>query len=164
MNVTLAPNHAGSLFSPGSCGVGDVARLLMTSLKDIAERLDATVSLGYGRQETLREVYEVLEECGRSNWNGYGSLPVSFATYESAKQFLLALPRGIRKPEVSADPDGEISFEWYASPSRVFSVSISANNEINYAGLFGASRAYGSEVFHDEIPQVVLAHVRRVAS
>ncbi len=164
MNVTLTPNYSGSLFSSGSYGVGDAARLLIERLKEVAERLDATVSLGSDRQESLGELYEVLRECGRSDWNGYGSQPVSFATYERAKQFLLVLPREIRKPEVSADPDGEISFEWYKSPSHVFSVSISGNNEINYAGLFGASRAYGSEVFHEEIPQVVLAHVRRVAS
>jgi hypothetical protein len=105
----------------------------------------------------------LLEQCGRSNWDGYGAQPVLFETYEKAKRFAQSLPFGIPAPEVSTEPDGEITFEWYASPTRVLSVSVGPNNELTYAALFGASRAYGTEVFHDEIPEVVLSHIKRVA-
>jgi hypothetical protein len=72
------------------------------------------------------------------------------------------LPFGIPEPEVSAEPDGEITFEWFAGPAQVFSVSVGPGNELNYAGLFGAGRTYGTEVFHDEVPEVVLSHIKRV--
>lgn len=164
MSVTLAPDHAGTLFSPGSYGVGDVAVRLDEWLAEIRDWLDATISLGASRREALRQLYEVLEDCGRSDWDGYGAKPVSFEAYERAKQFIAALPRELPVPEISADPDGDVSFEWYSAPSKVFSVSASPNNELNYAGLFGVSRTHGTEIFHDEIPQILLFHIKRVFS
>jgi hypothetical protein len=153
----------GSLVTAGSPGVGADHQRLVALLQDTVERLLDSVSLGKPLQDAYRQLYQVLEECGRSNWNGYGAQPVLFESYERAKRFVRALPFGIPMPEVSAEPDGEITFEWFASPTRVFSVSVGPNNELNYAGLFGASRTYGTEVFHDEIPDVVLSHIKRVA-
>jgi hypothetical protein len=111
-----------------------------------------------------RNLHELIEECGRSNWDGYRAQPVLFNSYEKAKRFVRSLPFGIPVPEVSAEPDGEITLEWFATPTRVFSVSVGPDNELNYAGLFGASSTYGTEVFHDEIPEVVLSHIKRVVS
>ena len=164
MTINLAPDYSGALFSPGSSGIGDVARRLSEWLAEIRNGLDATVSLGNVRQAASRRLYEIREECGRSDWDGYGARAVSFRTYEKAKQFIGALPWGVAVPEISADPDGEISFEWYSAPSKVFSVSIGPTNELSYAGLFGASRTHGTEIFHDEIPQIVFSHIRRALS
>lgn len=152
----------GSLVTAGSPGVGDDIQRVEALLRDAVGRLLSSVSLGKPVQDLLRQLYQVLEECGRSNWDGYGAHSILFETYEKAKRFAQALPFGIPAPEVSAEPDGEITFEWFATPTRVFSVSVGANNELNYAGLFGASRTYGTEVFHDEIPEIVLSHIRRV--
>lgn len=112
--------------------------------------------------KSLRQLSVVIKECGRSNWDGYGAEPISSETYEKAKRFITALPWGIAVPGISAEPDGEITFEWYVSPRRVLSVSVGPNNELTYAALFGASRAYGTEVLYDEIPEVILGHIKRV--
>jgi hypothetical protein len=152
----------GSLVTSGSPGVGDDLQSVEQLLRDAIGRLFNSVSLGKPVQDLLRQLYQVLEECGRSNWDGYEAQSVLFETYEKAKRFAQALPFGTPAPEVSAEPDGEITFEWFATPTRVFSVSVGPNNELNYAGLFGASRTYGTEVFHDEIPEVVLTHIKRV--
>lgn len=87
-----------------------------------------------------------------------------FETYEKAKHFVTALPVGTPPPEISAEPDGEITFEWYAAPTRVFWISVRSNNELTYAGLFGESRAYGKEVFRYKVPEVILRHVKSVTS
>jgi hypothetical protein len=152
----------GSLVTAGSPGVGDDLQRVEALLCDAIGRLLNSESLGKPVQDLLLQLYQVLKECGRSNWDGYGAESVLFETYEKAKRFAQALPFGIPVPEVSAEPDGEITFEWFATPARVFSVSVGPNNELNYAGLFGASRTYGTEVFHDEIPEVVLSHIKRV--
>lgn len=152
----------GSLVAAGSPGVGDDLQHLQALLQEAVESLLNSVALGKTLKDTVRQLYQVLEECGRSNWDGYGAQSVLFATYERAKRFAQALPFGIPAPEVSAEPDGEITFEWFATPIRVFSVSVGPNNELNYAGLFGASRTYGTEVFHDEIPEMVISHINRV--
>ena len=111
------------------------------------------------QQDSSKALEELIQDCGRSNWDGYGAQAISFDTYERARRFAQALPFGIPVPEVSAEPDGEITFEWFATPARVFSVSVGPNNELNYVGLFGASRTYGTEVFPDEIPEVVLSSI-----
>lgn len=151
----------GSLVRAGSPGVGDDLQRLEALLQDAVGPLVNSVALGKTLQETVRQLYQVVKECGRSNWDAYGAQSVLFETYEKAKRFAHSLPLGIPVPEVSAEPDGEITFEWFAAPARVFSVSVGPNNELNYAGLFGASRTYGTEVFHDEIPEVILSHIKR---
>ncbi len=154
----------GALVTAGSPGVGPDHQRLVALLQSTVERLLDSVSLGKALQDASRQLYQVLEECGRSNWDGYGAQPVLFDSYEKAKRFIRSLPYGIPVPEVSAEPDGEITLEWFVAPTRVFSVSVGPDNELNYAGLFGASRTYGTEVFHDEIPEVVLSHIKRVVS
>jgi hypothetical protein len=160
----LVHPHLGSLVTAGSPGVGPDHQRLVTLLQNTVERLLDNVSLGKPMQDTERQLYQVLDECSRSNWDGHGAQPVLFDSYEKAKRFVRSLPFGIPVPEVSAEPDGEITLEWFAAPTRVFSVSVGADNELNYAGLFGASRTYGTEVFHDEIPEVILSHIKRVVS
>lgn len=162
MNATIALNsHASPLLPTGSYGVSDDARLLRDRLQEAVERL-LTNSFGKELHDAFRQLYEVFDECGRSNWDGYGAQSVSIEAYEKAKRFLISLPFGTTVPQISAEPDGDITFEWYQGPSRVFSVSVSPSNELNYAGLFGASRTYGTEVFHDEIPEVILSNIKRV--
>jgi hypothetical protein len=150
-----------SLTTSGSPGVGDALQRLKGSLQDAVEPLFSSVSLGKSLRERL---YQILEECGHPNWDGYSAQPVSFEAYENAKRFVQGLPLSFPAPEVAAEPEFEIAFEWYGSPTRVFSVSVGASDELNYAGLFGASRTYGTEVFYDEIPEVILWHITRIYS
>ena len=150
-----------SLIPQGTPGVSPDHQRLRNMLQETFQRLLDTVTLGKPVQDTYKQLYEVLKECSSRDWDGYGAEAVNFESYENAKRFVQGIPFGIRMPEVSAEPDGEITFEWYSAPTRVFSVSIGANNELNYAGLFGAGRAYGTEIFHDEIPEVILSHINR---
>jgi hypothetical protein len=145
----------------GTPGVGADYQRLLSLLQDTVQRLVDSVSLGEPLHKTYKQLYQVLEECGRSDWDAYGAKPVLFESYENAKRFARALPFSFSSPEVSAEPDGDITFEWYSTPTRVFSVSVGPQNELHYAGLFGVSRAYGTEVFHDEIPEVILSHIKR---
>lgn len=62
-------------------------------------------------QEAFRQLYELLQECESPNWDGYDAQPISFETFEKAKRFITELPWGIPPPDVSAEPDGEVTFE-----------------------------------------------------
>ena len=161
MTAAISFSGSGSLLTQGTPGVGPDHQRLWALLQATMQHLVDSVSLGEPLQKTYRQLYQVLEDCGRSDWDAYGAEPVLFESYENAKRFARSLPFSFSSPEVSAEPDGEITFEWYSNPTRVFSVSVGSNNELHYAGLFGASRAYGTEVFHDEIPEVILSHIKR---
>ena len=110
----------------------------------------------------LAELSLVAEECDAPNWDGYGAAPVAKQTYAHARSFLDALPIGTPVPTVGAEPDGHLTFEWYESPRRLLSVSVSPEGELHYAALIGPAKAYGTEPFAREAPQAILDLIRRV--
>lgn len=103
-----------------------------------------------------------IKETRAENWDGYGALPVSMVAVGNARIFLQMLPSSMPSPDVGVDPDGEVSFEWYRGPSRVFSVSIGDANAVSYAGIFGPSRSHGKEYFFDVMPGTIIQHLRRL--
>lgn len=106
---------------------------------------------------------EVYEECRVPSWNGGFAKPVLPQTFHNARKFLSTLPSSFPVPDVMAEPDGEIAFEWRAANRSVLSVSIGAGDTITFAGLFGYSgKQHGTELFYDTIPQTILSAIRRV--
>lgn len=103
------------------------------------------------------------EECSEKGWDGYSAKPISGMTLLYAQRFLRSLPSELPGPEVSADNDGEVSFEWYGGPRRVFSVSVGSSGDLTYAGLFGdIEKHHGVIRFKDMIPSRVLDLIRSV--
>lgn len=86
-----------------------------------------------------------------------GTVPVDQGTFEAAVSFASLLPRSVPIPEVSADPDGEISFDWIGPSQKMFSVSVNKFGRLAYAGWFGEDRSvHGTESFNREFPQEVI--------
>jgi len=113
----------------------------------------------------LEELEKVYEECSEANWDGYGAMPISRETYFEARKLLTMIPLSFQMPEILAEPDGEIGFEWYKDKDSVFVISVSGNNIITYAGLFGTSnKTHGTECFADELPRIILENIRRLFS
>ena len=55
-----------------------------------------------------------------------------------------SLPLGFPKPSIGSEPDGQLTLEWYKSPRRSLSVSVDPDGLLHYAGLYSASKRYGS--------------------
>ncbi|SRR5882724_2142022 len=84
------------------------------------------------------------------------SIPIDPDTIRAALQFAYSLPRIGPVPEVSADPDGEISFDWTGPSGEMFSVSVNKHNRLAYAGWFGErSRIHGIEQLAEDCPQQI---------
>ena len=112
----------------------------------------------------LEELEKVYEECLEANWDGYGAMPISRETYSEARKLLRMMPSSLPRPDISAEPDGEITFEWYKGKYSVFVISVGGNNLITYAGLFGKSnRIHGTEYFTDELPEIIHHCIRRLS-
>ena len=114
------------------------------------------------RNASIESIDAVALECSQSNWDGYSAVPVLPETIERARRFLDALPIGTHTPTAGADPDGDVTLEWYCSPRRTLSVSITPNGELNYAALIGSDKAYGTEPFLGEIPKPILELIVRI--
>jgi len=149
-------------FLPTDRGVSDGVQALNLFVEEMFE--DCSQSVIINANESLQELYNLLEECSTENWDGYGAQPVNPDSFNEAERFIRALPTTVSEPKVAVDPDGEISLEWYFEPRKVFSVSIGKRNEIKYAGLYGLNKTYGREYFDDEIPKAIFDNIDRLFS
>ena len=104
----------------------------------------------------------VYEECRVPDWDGFNAIPVSQDTMRQAYIFFESLPLGFPVPTVGADPDGDITFEWYKSPRRTVSISIDMEGDLHYAALIGSSQHHGSMPFVGGIPETIQSIVRLV--
>ena len=116
------------------------------------------------RKGLFEELFEIVEECRETNWDGYGAQPVRDQTYRFAYEFLTALPRDTPAPSVGAEPDGHLTVEWFRSPERTLSVSISAGGDLHFAALLGEVKAYGTEPFVGEVPKIISDLIHRVSA
>jgi hypothetical protein len=77
-------------------------------------------------------------------WDGYQALPVSSSSIDRAVQFVESLSHELEAPAVGAEPDGQVTLEWYRGPRQVLSVSVSPDGDLHYAALVGRNRHYGT--------------------
>ena len=110
------------------------------------------------------ELHDVWDECREPNWDGFQARPVVEDTYDNGKRFLESLPLGFPPPSIGADPDGDLTFEWYRSPHRTLSVSVDRDGNLHYAALFGPNTAHGTEGFFGDFPAQIQRLVERVYS
>jgi hypothetical protein len=152
-------------FEFSSRAVGREARTIQREQEAIEDNFLRAVHMGAPLRAAYDSIQRVLSEHREPNWDGYGAVPVSEIAAAHALRFLKLLPTGTRPPDVNVDPDGEISLEWFRDRHCVFSVSVSARGELNYAGLFGVNPTHGREShFEDELPFYIRAGLSRVGA
>jgi len=134
---------------------GGVARAadiwpIKVALRTIPSRVDWLTS----------EIQEVVLESTVS-----GEVPVDEGTARMAIKFASTLPSFLPAPEIAADPDGEVSFDWLGSSNNMFSVSVDRNGRLAYAGRFsGGRKTNGVEQLSDVCPPEVLLGIEKAAN
>lgn len=116
------------------------------------------------RKGLFDELFETFEDCREPNWDGYGAQAVREETYDLAHQFLAALPLSTPLPSIGAEPDGHLTAEWYRSPQRTLSVSISPAGELHFAALLGSAKTYGTEPFIGQVPKIVADLIHQITA
>lgn len=142
-------------------GASPEAQFVRNQLGDNLRHLQKSARLGI-EQVIQGELADIWEECHQENWDGYDALPVTWDTYHNAEQFIRALPLGVRMPSIGAEPDGHIALEWYHAPYRTLSVSVSPDQELNFAALLGSDKICGSTRFFGEVPKRILELIEQV--
>lgn len=140
----------------------DAARHVADQLQTGLGHLQNSVSFGFGEKSVLSELCAVGDECEASNWDAQGAGAVADDTYRVAYGFLEAMPLGTPVPSIGAEPDGQITLEWYRSPRRTLSVSVSPDGDLHYAALLGPRKRHGTEPFFGEVPKVILDLITEV--
>jgi hypothetical protein len=143
-----------------SRGASDAARYVGRRSEEATRRLRNSAFLGL--RSVLEELVAVAEECALPNWDGHGAAPITEAVLREAYRVLESTPMGFPSASLGAEPDGQITLEWHMSPRRTLSVSVSAEGELHYAAILGASKVYGTEPFLGDFPKAILDLIRRV--
>jgi len=147
-----------------SGGESETAHFIASQAKKAKQALCETYTFGRPFYEALKELVSIQEQCNVRGWDGYDAEPVRNTILWSAYRFLEALPPGFPAPSVAAEPDGDITLEWYKSPRRTISISVSPDDNLHYSALLGPNKHYGAEVFFGEVPASILDLIRRVQS
>lgn len=153
--------YAGALAVPSRAS-SETSHFIAKKTEEGLNLLKSSMTFGLFGKRTVDELWLRFEECREANWDGYGAEPVTEEVYQLAAQILKALPLATAMPDIGAEPDGQLTMEWYRSPRRTLSVSISPKGELHYAALIGASKAYGTESFFGEIPETIMNLINRV--
>lgn len=161
-DVALDPAYRSFVARAPNRGVSDDAKTLGDSVNKVLEHLFARPAFVEPKRQASEALDDACEECAEDNWDGYGAVAVSPRTRDYAQRLLGSLPTTFPAPEISIEPDGEVAFEWHLAPRTVLSVSVGSTDELNYAALFGRSRAHGTECFGDELPETIIALLRRL--
>ncbi|MFQ5779359.1 MAG: hypothetical protein ACE5HN_01075 [Nitrospiria bacterium] len=145
-----------------SYGISDESNRLQGSIKNIRRHHWETAS-GQQRYQVHSSLLDVLVDCREGGWDGYGAKPLSDKAYFEAVKLLDLLPSYLALPEVVPEPTGDIALEWYKENKFTFVLSVSGNNTITYAGIFGAgNEIHGTENFTESIPRVIIENIQRL--
>ena len=160
---TLASHHAPSQRDEGSAAVGKESIELRGRLESVYFRRSELSAAELARFEAFREVGNTYESSANPNWDESGANQVSHTVFTEALRFLRLLPGWVEMPEVGAEPEGSLSFEWYLKPGWTFVVAFVGTQAVEYAGTFGpAASTHGAELFGSRIPGSVLENLRRL--
>lgn len=160
--LEMLPSALMSFGPSGSRATSDTARFVSEQALWGRRHLQESFTLGLRGKGAFEDLSQVYEECLEPNWDGYGALPIIEDTYRLTYELIDALPLSTPLPSFGAEPDGQITLEWYCSPTSTLSVSVSPEGELHYAALVGDSKAYGTEVFFGEAPKAIVDLIYRV--
>lgn len=133
---------------------------LLGQYREQSEYLTRSLSLS---ETVLHELSTIEIDCTSANWDGDEANEVMQATISKAKELLHSLPRAFQAPEVEAETNGSISFEWYKTPKNIFVVRINEFGELKYAGLFGpVERRRGTSYFDGYVPKDIIQMIKKV--
>jgi hypothetical protein len=128
-----------------SSSSSDIASFIEERRKVSFDLLQGSNALGFAAKGTFQQLDEVFKECDSEGWDGERAKAISTEVLQCAERFLKSFPLGIKAPDVGAESDGAITFEWYQSPDKVVSVSINPDGWVYYAALLGTSKRHGSD-------------------
>ncbi len=87
------------------------------------------------QQKCESTIRKLLETASEKNWNGEDSDPVSQNSVNAALNIVPLLPASVESPEISADPLGNVEFDWYLDNGTMFTISVGHSGSIAISGL-----------------------------
>lgn len=157
MTVATVPPKAPAVVAQAPDSAVSPEGLRLRCLVEEAVAAGESVSLRAHRRKILQAIddavhADALVDAVSSASAGAISYAISLADM---------LPSDIPGPEVSVDDDGDILFDWDRGRRQIFTISVSPDGTLKYAGLFGGNRAYGTERLAEALPEAIRLNLSR---
>ena len=104
----------------------------------------------------LEELLFVWTECREWNWDCYEADAVTLENYQAARKLIMSFPSDLPRPTVGADPDGQLTLEWYKTPTRSVSISVNSAGFLHYANPYGRTSTHGTIPFNGTVPNELI--------
>lgn len=110
----------------------------------------------------LEKLDGVYEESSSESWDGYDAKPLSEEAYLEARKLLGRIPLEFPAPDIVAEPEGDIGFEWYRGKGFSLVLSLDGSKTITYAARFGRNETYGTEELTESFPEAITHFLKRL--
>ena len=91
-------------------------------------------------------VNKLLVTAGKKNWDGEGADPVTEDAVAVALEVVEEFPDSLAPPEISADPEGNVEFDWHLDNGTMFAISVGQTGDVAISGLCnGKAKLTGME-------------------
>ena len=152
MSVAAAVVRRGCLFAPlpGDRGVSEGARKIEEKLNSIQTDAVGSVAFGNRQRVALVTLWEAFEEASKGDWDGHGAEAADPRSWYQTLRLLMSIPVTLPLPDISVTPQGQFLLEWHKQPMKTFTLSVSNDGALVYAGILGSKRTHGTEYFADE--------------
>lgn len=161
MSLAITCTDCTSISFSDAIGFSPDFETLKKCYENVIREFRNTETLGRRIDQALKDLQGLYEECSEENWDGYNARPLFEGAYYEARRLFKMLPSSLSVPnEITPEPDGSISLEWYRGKRMLFSISLSGKNELVYAGLFGPNKVHGTEYFGSSIPKKVIENIQ----
>ena len=143
-------------------GFSDAAVAIQRVREDENQRRADTIT--FANLSVDDQLIDVYNDNSKAAWDNSDVVPVEPRTLHLARKLIASLPKEYQLPTVTGEPDGHVSIEWYASPRRLISVSVSPTGTLYWAALIGAEDPRGSCQFYGDAPKTLLYWIGRVCN
>jgi hypothetical protein len=144
-------------------GESEPAKSISRMQEDVVRQLLSSYVIAAPTERVFASLEQVRSEASRAGWDGYGAKPIDPFAYMYARSFLSALPTTAPIPEVAADSDGEVSFDWSFGNRQALTVSIGRDGRCTFAWMNGQSTYRGTEWIEDDIPASIVFALGQLA-
>lgn len=139
--LTVGSIAAAGQFRPSSA-ISEEARNMHVQVCKVVQHYETSNAIFGEKSALLQQLEEIAAECAILDWDGYGAYPVSAVALARARNLIRMLPSNIPLPELSVDPEGDISLDWMPHRVKTFSISVGNSNRLAYAWVDGTDRGH----------------------
>lgn len=153
--MSVAVANSGMFFLRPSCGYGPEYLMITDTFEKVQEHEERSIVLGW-RQELHEKLREIIFEMSEEGGVEEEEEPLDLNAIRAASYVIDLLPETFPLPDLIPTSNGGVAFEFDRGKDYLFSLVITRDSRLVYAGVFGENnKQFGEKVFSDELPRTI---------